>query len=610
VARALRWAALGLVMAGSAHAQRETTILAAREGEHILLPAVAAGAAELTTWQQPGLSLLSAGGPLAPSRLLVRGLGGARVRASLWGEDVAGALDGDIDATALPWQLQAVVDAGASSDALAGSVRFGGVPSSSFAIEASSFETIRMRAAWRMSAPGWQAFVAGDVGSSGGRFSFLPTTTINDGVALPEQWRDNNDQRRGWLLAGLDAGWLRLRAAMRGHEGGVPGFALAPSLPWRGNNTQAMVSVQAQQVWQQLRWSARLSLQRQQRASWVIGEPTLSSQQSTQLSSSIQLVAPLADMAVARAQAGASAHRVEIGSSQQNTTTITRLAPFALTTLMLRPLRDLPLLVTATARIDVASDQRAAIGGGGAQVGLSWQGQWSPRVQVSLSGRAPTLDELYAPRGLVLGNASLGPERVHEMEAGVRGQSGDAMVVATVFAAQLQHPIVYVHHNAYDIAPINLGLVHRAGVEVKAAAMTPPAWARVRAEVAATWLATGQQGVVAHQPQSVLQAPFGAIAALPNAPAATAYAAITVVGPHNIQVITSMRAKSSSSSNRFGTLLSPGYALFAAQLRWPLANNLVVTTGIDNVLDVRTARDTNLLPLPGRLWSVGLEVTP
>jgi alanyl aminopeptidase len=44
----------------------------------------------------------------------------------------------------------------------------------------------------------------------------------------------------------------------------------------------------------------------------------------------------------------------------------------------------------------------------------------------------------------------------------------------------------------------------------------------------------------------------------------------------------------------------------ARRIREPIENR----GDVDNAFDVRTARDQNLLPLPGRLAFVGLEVRP
>jgi outer membrane receptor protein involved in Fe transport len=62
------------------------------------------------------------------------------------------------------------------------------------------------------------------------------------------------------------------------------------------------------------------------------------------------------------------------------------------------------------------------------------------------------------------------------------------------------------------------------------------------------------------------------------------------------------------SSTLFGTLTSPGSALLDLAGRVPLGTGLGALVTVQNVLDVRDARDQNLLPLPGRLLFVSLEV--
>ena len=68
-----------------------------------------------------------------------------------------------------------------------------------------------------------------------------------------------------------------------------------------------------------------------------------------------------------------------------------------------------------------------------------------------------------------------------------------------------------------------------------------------------------------------------------------------------------LRHRSSTTSNVFGTLPVPAYTLFDAAVVWPVSSKLRVVARAENVLDLPTAQDLNGLPLPGRLLFASVE---
>jgi outer membrane receptor protein involved in Fe transport len=78
------------------------------------------------------------------------------------------------------------------------------------------------------------------------------------------------------------------------------------------------------------------------------------------------------------------------------------------------------------------------------------------------------------------------------------------------------------------------------------------------------------------------------------------------VGFAGLDVVVSGRG--ASASTLFGTLLAPGFVMVDLIGRYPLSPAVGIKATVENAFDVTDARDSNLLPLPGRLFFVALEV--
>jgi outer membrane receptor protein involved in Fe transport len=548
----------------------------------------------------PGLVLASDGGPLSPSRVLVRGLAGPRVGVSLWGRSLLSPLDGNVDATSLPWMLQSVVHTGADTDGMAGRMTFGGGLASRVAVVSSSFQTLRAVAALHHEQPGWTIDMAADGGFSAGDFSYQPSSSVAGVAPGPSTPRTNNDQRRGMWVGQLQhalggtGGWstaVALRGMARIHDGGVPGFALAPLVPWRarttGGLTGAELSLNNHNDTQHYR--VGVNIDALQRRSWL-DESAASA--VTAWRTTADLVAKWRTTLLQLDALVAAAHtQVDVTSLQR-----VRVRTEPAVEVGVQTRAPMLLLMHARVRVAAATDQNAGGVVGMGSVSLSGRGSVRPFVRASMGARNPTIDELHAPAGVVRGNNQLTAERTQDVEGGVRMQNRGTDAAITGFVSSLQAPIVYVQQNAYDIMPLNLRSATRAGAELRLqqSARLPLGWS-LRGTTAATWLWT-QQGDV--------RAP------LPFAPMWTTATQLQLAHDNVWSVAGFVRARSSSSANRFGTLRAAAYALFGVEARAPCGRHCSLFARIDNLLDVQHARDTNMLPLPGRSWSLGIEVQP
>jgi outer membrane receptor protein involved in Fe transport len=97
-------------------------------------------------------------------------------------------------------------------------------------------------------------------------------------------------------------------------------------------------------------------------------------------------------------------------------------------------------------------------------------------------------------------------------------------------------------------------------------------------------------------------------APLPLAPAFSSWTALRAGAVDGPRITTVVRHRGGAASNLFGTLRAPAYTLVDVIGVWPVTGRLSLSVALTNALDVQTARDANLLPLPGRQVFFSLEV--
>jgi outer membrane receptor protein involved in Fe transport len=216
-------------------------------------------------------------------------------------------------------------------------------------------------------------------------------------------------------------------------------------------------------------------------------------------------------------------------------------------------------------------------------------------VSLRHASRAPTLDERFAPAGFITANPGLRAERTTavEVRGGVAIAAGPRPLAVDVaaFASSLDDAIVLVNRNAFEVAPENTGPARRAGLELGLRAR-PLALLVVEQAATLLWSHVEATG-----------------APLPTAPP-LALRSTARVGADDAWVSCTVTGRGSAPSTIFGTLGSGAFVLVDLGARLPLGDRVALTLAVDNALDVRHARDQNLLPLPGRLAAVGLEVRP
>ena len=558
----------------------------------------------------PGVSLARDGGPLTSARPLLRGLGGARVVVDVAGVPFVDPAAGIVDAALLPLGLGRVgVDVGAQAG-VGGALSLNAVDDTQLQLVAGDLGTLLLRGRASLHHDAGRAVVLVDAGTTRGDFAFLSTDANGaHGLALV---RANNDQRRLKLAAIVDGtgpapppmgGQLQTKivGVLSLHEGGVPGFATAPFADLRASTVQAVVGGEVAHVEHGLRLrvfgDVGGSDRRTSRAGDIDVLAALSRRLGVGAGSTVWRDERL-QIVVDAAVSGADSTIADV------VTRTDRGAMASITTDLDLGIGHLVVATGGSFRVvnDDDNNARSAVDndatllpGARLRVGFAHRATDASGaifVGVAHNSRAPTLDERFAPRGFVGGEPTLRAERITDLEIGGRVEVTSTVGASVVgFASHLDDGIVYVNKSAFEVAPTNTGPARRLGVDVGAHAM-PVSFVRI--DIAASALSSHVEATSAP---------------LPTAPPVALRTALRL-GDDQGHIEAVVVGRGAAPSTIFGTLPSAAYALLGLHVRLPVGERLAVTASIENALDVRTASDAHLLPLPGRLTFIGLEVRP
>ncbi|MDP2340912.1 MAG: TonB-dependent receptor [Deltaproteobacteria bacterium] len=561
----------------------------------IVDPLATAAAPEEALLGVPGVALARDGGPLSPARPVVRGLSGSRLEVNVLGLPFGDPAAGAVDAGLLPWSLGVVdVDVGAAgSGAAGGNGALGGSlsllrPAPGLEAFAAFGELSTLLVQGRLVQPTEDGVVgvAGSLATSRGDFLFRADDAL--GLEGPLLRRGNNHQQRAGSAAfgvmRVDDVTLRGAGVIALHEGGIPGFATAPFETLRGRRVLGSAGLG-------FNWRGPVvvdvagSVQGSERAS------TLGSFSDDDASFLFGTRAAVRSSVKAFVFEGFTVEGGVDVVSAAIPGVVDRHEGAVFAALRGRaPLGSLVGRVDAEGAVRGVDDVAVVLPTGSLRLGLADSpGHLLGFVGVTRAARAPTLDERFAPEGFVLGNPALAPESATEVEAGVVVAAGGVAVRVVGHASVVDDAIVIVNRSAFAVVPENTGPARRVGVDL-GARIAPTE--TVSFDVSAALLGSNVDAT---------RAP------LPGAPAMLLRLR-SRVGDEQLHVDVTATSRGASASTIFGTLVSPGFTLVDVTVRLPLAPNLGLGLSMHNALDVLNARDTNLLPLPGRLFFVSLQV--
>jgi outer membrane cobalamin receptor len=213
-------------------------------------------------------------------------------------------------------------------------------------------------------------------------------------------------------------------------------------------------------------------------------------------------------------------------------------------------------------------------------------------VRFGRNSRVPTLSEMYAPSGLILGNPELEPEKIHDGSLYAIYDVNDKLKLnLEIYYAQMTKAIFYVNRNSYLVEPINADHVRRGGIGFSMRYRPNDLFeTNMRVDVLATQI-------------EETKAPL---------PGATPFA-LSIDGrvgkEKGIFSRFSVIANAGSSSNLFGTLNTKPYSLVNASLHIPLHDHARVVFSATNLFDVTWAKTAYHYPMPGREFFVTLEAS-
>ena len=573
--------------------------------------AIASVAAEEALETLPDVDLLRGGGPLAPSRVMQRGLAGARTRVFVDGVAVDDITTGDVDGTQLLGPLARTIqtrfDLFGGARALELSFDDVVVPRAGGSVGLGTLQTRWAQAYVAVpfdnndsveggTAEGGSLSVAIRAGESNGRFAHtLPN--IDRDTPL---WRENNDQRRlqTWmrlvapqqpLWGGLLTSTHTLIAQL--HDGGIPGFAAAPLPDLRGQNSS--ISGRSNVGWRsgavdlEAAVSSRLGTRatRNQPGPWQ----RLSTHGTTGHVAATYTQPLLAGFTLDVVGAG------EVGRNVVLQSDVLRDFMRASTTLRLHHAWvDVEAALAGQLTSDLISRMgwdEGALPAATLGVRVGGDAWWNVGGRVSHQSRAPTLQEMFAPQGLLVGNANLRPERSSTAEVFATARHKRAVRASlTAYASHLDEAIIIAHQNAFELTALNTGPAQRVGFEADVR-FQPLGWLGLDVTSAGLWSLV-----------EATQAP------LPSAAPLTHRAAVTVGERRGLHLVTTLRHRAETPANLFGTLHTPAYTMVDLLVMVPLTDFARMRVWMSNAFDVTHAQDAYLFPLPGRQFFASLDV--
>ena len=523
--------------------------------------------------------------------LRIRGSNGSRLAVDLDGLPLADPTSGTFDLAAIPFAFigQSRLQTGTQSGGLAGrlgletdEVLYSGVKARL------GLGTMRTHqgSLWMNHVRDEATTFSGGVfwGSSNGQFLFRPSLNSEQ-----TQVRVNNDQHRHGALAKIKGRiWNTIKsdftALMSSHNGGIPGFATAPTQGLRGRH----LSVRARNS---------LSM------NTPLGGRTLSLKHHFQT---------ISDRRSTHRPNGLLSHVSSHHAQQEFEGTLYHVLPNLHvgwtantgTTFLLEQMRHRPqygvgmnaeyssraqmLIVDARSHVQVIDQTFVPT------FNLSTHLNHpilSPGLSIGHAGRAPTIQELYAPEGLVLGNPDLVPERVTDAELYLTLKLKRYVFIRLqTFAGYLHDSILYLNRNAYEVAPENTGPAARIGAEGKITVRPSPYF-----EI----LATGQM---------MASTLFDTGAPLPVSPPFSFRGQTRIGSTQGLHLLGAVRHQAGSKSNLFGTLEVAPYSLADLIAVWPFSFGLRLSIACTNLFNNQSARDVNLLPLPSRQLFAQMEL--
>lgn len=223
------------------------------------------------------------------------------------------------------------------------------------------------------------------------------------------------------------------------------------------------------------------------------------------------------------------------------------------------------------------------------RAGLRWDPVpgWTVRLGVGRGLRVPTLDELYRPPepGLV-GNPELVSETAWEGELAVDMKLGPVEAGAAAFARRIDRPILYLNRNAFVVRPENLNASTAVGLEASVFWADSFGPLGLSVDLSGSWLRARLDETGEPLPTQPEWSGFGSLG----------------LSLFEVEALTRLRGVSTTQTRLRGNPDNdiPPYVRWDVAVSGRPVAGVEVGVQVSNLLDDRSLRTVNKLPLPGR----------
>jgi outer membrane cobalamin receptor len=532
----------------------------------------------------PGLTVTENNGPLGKSEVRYRGLSGARFKIDLEGLSLNNPLFGFSDANAMFLFAAQELQTGAQS--LSITLPTIDRPFAKGIMGYGSHNSLKLGASAATPLGQYSSiYAATQFVTTNGKFAF----SSPDSKPGPDNnfYRENNDQERYQALIkfahNAPTRTAHVLAAFNSHEGGVPGFAFSPTKNLRNKALFAGLSVGYTQKINKAEFKLSLA-------------NSLFNFQST-----------------------------DIPNQQEKFLTSTHEFNFSIKNLSLPSWLEMELGQIII--VEQSYDQKHSRMGGGLfikrdmhlqgrmkptlrayfsmvgyhGVGLLFKKDFSltiqPRENISVTAgfartqRLPTFMELYAQNSFFVGNENLQKESTWDFQVASNFRLGEhTRLNITGFYGHLSDLIIYEPFMGTRLRPKNIAIASRMGIDL--GINTEPF----------SWLMIESKNSLLRTRVAATKAP------LPQAPMFLGLSRVRL-GPEDIATLTlQTRYRTESNANMFGTKTTKGYILLDALVSTPIAHILTLSLSVSNIFNVKNARDTYEMPIPGTVFFAQIEV--
>jgi hypothetical protein len=533
----------------------------------------------------PGLTVTENSGPLSIASINYRGLANARFPISIEGLSLNNPMNGLCDANAM--FLFAAQSLDINSQSLLVTLPVIDQHQARAVLGYGSLNSFKLGLSTGfLLGPSSSLYLAAQASSTDGAFSFHHPYLTN-GQFKNNFTRENNDQHRLQALAKYQrqtsSNRFHALLAVNAHEGGIAGYAFSPTKNLRTQTIYSGLSVHA-------------------------AKKFVTSELSLKMNNSV-FDYKTSDLPENNEHLMASTHELILGFKR----------------LGLPEWLDVEFFEHLI--LDVAYDlEKTRIGGGFSLTRtIRWSGAIKPKAfgnfsilgfhrhglvmksdfgisiepieNLSITGRfirnqrLPTFMEMYANNRFFMGNADLKKESVWDIELSTQAYLLEhAKLKLTGYLGYLSDIIVYTQYLASMVRPINVETAQRYGVDLSL--IIEPY----------DWLGLETNNSILFTKNKATNAP------LPNAPSFLGIVKARFGDEDKTCFSLQSRYRSSSTSDSYGRLKSSPYAIFDAALSTRLLGHMVLSISINNIFNVKTARDVYEIPLPGTIIFGQIEI--